>query len=98
MQLGLTIHDANIFVWLETILQDLRYGARNLRSNPGVTAVALLSVALAIGAGAGIFSVVNAVLLRTLPYKEPDRIAILWVTNTLNGSLENNASVPNLED
>ena len=40
-------YDANIFVWLETIFQDLRYGARNLRSNPGVTAVALLSVALA---------------------------------------------------
>jgi putative ABC transport system permease protein len=90
--------DADLFVWLETILQDLRYGARNLRSNPGVTAVAVLSLALAAGASIAIFSVVNAVLLRSFPYKNPERIAILWVTNTINGSLEMNASVPNFED
>src|SRR5215472_15642093 len=90
--------DADIFVWLETILQDLRYGARNLRSNPGVTAVALMSLALAAGASIAIFSIVNAVLLRSLPYKDPDRIAMLWATNTLNGTIEMNASVPNFED
>src|SRR5262249_19557675 len=54
--------------------------------------------ALAIGANTAIFSVVNAVLLRTLPFKEPDRIAMLWVTNTLNGAREMRASVPNFED
>jgi predicted permease len=91
-------YEANVVVWLETILQDLRYGARSLRSNQGVTAVALLSVALASGASTAIFSVVNTVLLRALPYQEPDRIAMLWATNTLNGSLENNTSVPNFED
>jgi putative ABC transport system permease protein len=90
--------DADMFVWLETILQDLRFGARNLRSNPGVTAVALMSLALAAGASIAIFSVVNAVLLRSLPYKDPDRIAMLWVTNTINGTYEMNASAPNFED
>jgi hypothetical protein len=91
-------YEANIFVWLETILQDLRYGARGLRSNPGVAAVALLSVALASGASTAIFSVIHTVLLRALPYLEPDRITMLWATSKLNGSLENNASVPNFED
>src|SRR5258708_33040986 len=91
-------HDAEIFVWLETFLQDLRYGLRNLRSNPGVTVVALFSLALAIGANTAIFSMVNMVLLRALPYKDPDRIAMLWVTNTLNGAREMNASVPNFDD
>src|SRR5207302_277804 len=90
--------DADIFVWVETILQDLRYGLRSLRQNPGVTAVALVSLALAIGANTAIFSVVNAVLLRALPYQAPDRIAMLWVTNTLNGAREMRASVPNFED
>ena len=91
-------YEADIFVWLETILQDLRYGVRNLRSNPLVSAVAALSLALAIGATTAIFSVVHTVLLRALPYQNPDRIVMLWGTNTLNGSLEMNTSVPNFED
>lgn len=90
--------DADIFVWVETVLQDVRYGLRSLRANPGITAVALVSLALAIGANTAIFSVVNAVLLRTLPYHDPERIAMLWVTSTLNGAKDINASVPNFED
>jgi predicted permease len=90
--------DADIFVWVETIIQDLRYGLRSLHGSPGVAAVALVSLALAMGANTAIFSVVNAVLLRSLPYKDPERIAIIWVTNTINGSRENHASVPNFED
>jgi predicted permease len=90
--------DADILVWLETLIQDLRYGVRNLRSNPGVTVVALLSLSLAIGANTALFSVVNVVLLRALPYPDPDRITMLWVTNTLNGANEMNASVPNFDD
>jgi putative ABC transport system permease protein len=90
-------YDANVFVWLETILQDLRYAARNLRSNPGVTSVALLSLALAIGANTAIFGVVNAVLLRAFPYREPDRITMLWMSSTLREA-RMNVSVPNFDD
>jgi predicted permease len=91
-------YESDIFVWLETALQDLRYGARSLRLNPGVTAVVLLSVALASGASTAIFSVVHSVLLRSLPYRNPDRITVLWATDKLNGFLENNVSVSNFEE
>ena len=64
-------YEADIFVWLETVLQDLRYGARSLRLNPGITAVVLLSVALASGASTAIFSVVHSVLLRSLSLSRP---------------------------
>jgi putative ABC transport system permease protein len=89
-------HEADTFTWLETILQDLRYGVRNMCSNPFVTLVAMLSLALAIGASTAIFSVVDFVLLRALPYRDPDRIALLWTSNRNGGRA--NASVPNFDD
>ncbi len=62
------------FPFLETIWQDVRYGLRQLRRNPGFTAVAVLTLALGIGANTVILSVVNTVLLRALPYPHADRI------------------------
>ncbi len=64
--------------FLETFLQDLRFGGRTLVRNPGFASIAVLTLALGIGANAAIFSVINAVLLQPLPWSEPDRAVMIW--------------------
>jgi putative ABC transport system permease protein len=64
--------------WLQTFAQDLRYAARSLRKNPSFLSIVILSLALGIGANSTIFSVMNALLYRPLPYKHADRLVVIW--------------------
>jgi putative ABC transport system permease protein len=83
---------------METFLRDMRYGIRMLSKRPGFTAVAIIALALGIGANTAVFSVVNTVLLRPLPFSEPDRLVNCWTTRAERGINKMVASYPDFVD
>src|SRR5436309_2356163 len=79
-------------------MTDFQYSLRTLRKSPGFTAVAILTLALGIGANSAMFSVIDAVLLRPLPYQDPDRLAVLWTDDPKHNIHEEGTSYPNFLD
>ena len=83
---------------MDTLLQDIRFGWRQLRRTPGFTVAAVLALALGIGATTAIFSVLDRVVLRPLPYPDPDRLAMVWEVNDGKGLSHERISPVNFGD
>ena len=83
---------------MNTLLQDIRFGLRMLLKSPSISIVATIALALGIGANTAIFSVVNAVLLRPLPFPDPDSLVAVFETDTQRGLLRGSHSYPNFMD
>src|SRR6059058_5430276 len=80
------------------MINELRYTLRMLLKSPGFTAAAFLSLALGIGANTAVFSFVNAVLLKSLPYHEPDRLVLLWGEEKSQGTHRGTVSATDIAD
>ncbi|HEX4228081.1 MAG TPA: ABC transporter permease [Bryobacteraceae bacterium] len=92
-QVKLEYRDRQGLPWIDTLWQDIRFGSRMLRTNPGFTVVAVATLALGIGANTAIFSVVKAVLMAPLPYREAGRIVAVWTADPRRGR-QPSASTP----
>jgi putative ABC transport system permease protein len=98
MQVQEQHRDGQRMPFVDTTLQDLRYGIRALRKHPAYSAVAIATLAIGIGAGTAVFSVVGAVLLRPLPYKHPGELVRIFETNPLRRWTRNIAAPANWAD
>jgi putative ABC transport system permease protein len=90
--------EVDIIGWLDEAARDFRLALRLLQRSPGFTAVAVLTLALGIGANTAIFSVIDSVLLRPLPYHEPDQLVMVWENNSQYPNPHNTVSPPNFLD
>jgi hypothetical protein len=82
--------DMDTNVWLETFAKDLRYAIRGLRRNPGFTLAAVITLGVGIGATTAVFTVLNGVLIKPLPYSEPERLVGVWHTAVFQGTTVSN--------
>src|SRR4026209_100 len=83
---------------METLWTDIRYGIRMLLKAPSVSIVATIALALGIGANTAIFSVVNAALLRPVPFADPEQLRMVWESDSSRGQIRGSASYPNFAD
>jgi putative ABC transport system permease protein len=83
---------------MDTLFKDVAYAARTLRKTPGFTAIATITIALGIGACTAVFSVVNGVLLRPLPYSEPGRLVLIWSELRTRNVLDFPFPIPDVRD
>src|SRR5690349_7271342 len=83
---------------LRSVWQDLRFAVRTYRRTPGIAVLAVVTLALGIGANTAVFSVVNGVLLRPLPYPSPERVGLVWLDNPKKGVRHGLTSYENYHD